>query len=136
MKNNTFVAAYCRSARECDLSIKRQKLVLLSFAAEYGYADVRFYIDNGGSGNDPNRSALAAMNADIAAGKVSAVIAKDIARVWRDVVKSLGWLDWLNSLGVAFNTADGAFDDNKSFLSFMRTLNEAVVRIPAESFLA
>ena len=58
------------------------------------------YMDNSQSGLDPDRPAFSKLNADIEAGKVRVVIAKDPSHLWRDQARGSQWFRRMDKLGV------------------------------------
>lgn len=77
-------ALYCRLSQDDEIkgesnSITHQKEILSEFAAENGFANCRFYIDDGISGTTFEREGFKKMIADIQNGLVYAVIVKDTA---------------------------------------------------------
>ena len=82
-------ALYCRLSRDDggdaeSNSISNQKTILTKYAAEHGFVNVRFYIDDGWSGANFNRPGFQEMLADIEEGLVETVICKDISRFGRN----------------------------------------------------
>ncbi|MBQ6234686.1 MAG: recombinase family protein [Clostridia bacterium] len=94
MKQDTLITAlYERLSKDDDLSgdsnsIKNQKLLLESFADQHGFSNCHHYTDDGVSGATFSRPDWERMIADIEAGKVSAVIVKDMSRVGRDYLQT------------------------------------------------
>ena len=86
-------ALYCRLSQEDMLhgesnSIKNQKAILSQFAADNGFRNTKFYVDDGISGTTFERDGFKAMMADIEDGKVGIVITKDLSRLGRDYLKT------------------------------------------------
>lgn len=82
-------ALYCRLSRDDDLSgdsnsIKNQKLLLLNYAKENKFRNIRFYIDDGYSGSNFERPAFKKLLSDVENGEISTVIVKDMSRFGRD----------------------------------------------------
>jgi DNA invertase Pin-like site-specific DNA recombinase len=70
------------------MSIKNQRDILARFAAERGFGNTEFYVDDGISGTDfKNREALNRLRGDIYAGKIGVLICKDMSRLGRDVLE-------------------------------------------------
>lgn len=85
-------ALYCRLSQDDKMegdsnSIINQKKILKKYAAEHGYTNIKFYIDDGISGTTFNRPGFQAMIADIEAGLVKRVIIKDMSRFGRDYLQ-------------------------------------------------
>ena len=92
MGTEEITALYCRLSQDDKLegdsnSIINQKKILRKYALEHGYANFRFYIDDGISGTTFNRPGFQEMIADIEAGIVKRVIIKDMSRFGRDYLQ-------------------------------------------------
>lgn len=102
--NKPKCALYCRVARDDENTpgeaIERQRQVILAYAQEMGYTETADYLDNGYSGLNADRPAFAKLNADIEAGLVDVVIAKDPSRFWRDYAHSGQWYGHMDKKGV------------------------------------
>ena len=75
-------ALYERLSRDDEMqgesnSITNQKSYLLNYAGEHGFTNCQHYTDDGYSGKDFNRPGWKQLMADIDAGRVKVVIAKD-----------------------------------------------------------
>ena len=86
-------ALYERLSRDDEqanesLSITNQKSYLVEYAARNGFANCRHYTDDGYSGGNFDRPGWKQLIADIDAGKVDTVIAKDLSRVGRDYIET------------------------------------------------
>lgn len=85
-------ALYARLSQEDALdgdsnSIVNQKAVLSKYAADNGFSNPVFFIDDGVSGVTFDRPNFNRMIAEIEAGNVSTVIVKDMSRLGRDYLK-------------------------------------------------
>ena len=69
-------------------SIVNQKAMLESYAAQRGFTNTVHYTDDGWSGANFERPSWKQLVADIEAGKVGCVIAKDMSRVGRDYLQT------------------------------------------------
>ena len=105
-------ALYCRLTRADDEAMALQKERVSRFAAELGYVNPIIYADNGASGITYDRPAFSAMNADIAAGKIGAVVTLSSSRIGRNAIKTLAWMDKARSKGVILKAWDGSLDEN------------------------
>lgn len=83
MKSNQqkITALYCRLSQEDELegesnSIKNQKSMLEKYAADNGFGNCRFYIDDGYSGVSFERPDFKRMIADMEKGEIGTVIKK------------------------------------------------------------
>jgi len=112
MEQTKRAALYCRLARADDEAMSLQKERVSRYAAELGYVNPIIYADNGASGLTYDRPAFSAMNADIAAGKIGAVVTLSSSRIGRNAIKTLAWMDKARSKGVVLKAWDGSLDDN------------------------
>ncbi len=85
-------ALYQRLSRDDELqgesnSISNQKRMLEKYARENGFKNIRSYTDDGWSGTDFDRPGFQKMLADIEAGKIAAVIVKDMSRLGRNYLQ-------------------------------------------------
>ena len=90
--NDKITALYERLSRDDELhgdsnSVVNQKKMLEDYAAQHGFTNVRHYTDDGYSGGSFDRPGWKRMVADIEAGKVGVVIAKDMSRIGRDYLQ-------------------------------------------------
>ncbi len=75
-------AIYTRLSRDDELqgdsnSIIHQKDLLSRYAADHGFRNVRFFVDDGFSGTNFQRPGFQEMLSEIEAGKIGTVIVKD-----------------------------------------------------------
>ena len=85
-------ALYERLSRDDELagdsnSVINQKIQLEEFAAHHGFTNCVHYTDDGWSGGNFDRPNWKRMMADIEAGKVGVVLAKDMSRIGRDYLQ-------------------------------------------------
>lgn len=99
-------ALYCRVAHTDENMITAQTEYLRRYAEKHGYKNISVYADNGCSGLSFVRPAFSAMEADIRAGKIQTIIARDISRIGRDHIATAVWIDRLIASGVALITMD------------------------------
>ena len=69
-------------------SILTQKRYLEDYANQHGFTNCVHYTDDGWSGGNFDRPDWNRMIADIEAGKVGCVIAKDMSRIGRDYLQT------------------------------------------------
>ena len=86
-------ACYERLSQEDKLdsesnSIINQKMLLESYAAQSGFTNCVHYTDDGWSGGNFERPDWKRLIADIEAGKVGCVIAKDMSRIGHDYLQT------------------------------------------------
>ena len=95
------VAMYCRGANAAQAEMDSQEKLLREYAAKNHYRNPR-YGDNGYSGlRLDDRPGFRQLCDDIAAGRVDAVMVKDISRIGRRFQDVMFWLNGLEKLGVA-----------------------------------
>ncbi len=86
-------ALYCRLSQE-ELqagesgSIQNQRLILQQYADTHDFSNTRFFVDDGVSGVSFEREGLKAMLKEVEAGRVAAVITKDLSRLGRNYLKT------------------------------------------------
>ena len=101
-------ALYCRLSQDDGLdgesnSIQNQKIILMDYAKKNGYLYPKYFVDDGISGTTFDRPGFREMEALIEAGKVSAVIVKDLSRFGREHVETSRYLEIIYpTLGVKF----------------------------------
>ena len=99
MKNATLIptnkitALYERLSRDDEaagdsVSIQAQKILLEDYAKQNGFVPFEHYTDDGWSGGNFDRPRWKDLVADIEAGKVAAVIVKDMSRVGREYLQT------------------------------------------------
>jgi len=110
MEQTKRAAVYCRLAQADDEAMALQKERALRYAAELGYLNPVMYADNGASGLSFDRPAFSAMNADIAAGKIGAVIVLSVSRIGRNRIETLAWIDKTVRKGIVLKAWDGSLE--------------------------
>lgn len=138
-KNEPLITAlYERLSRDDDQqgdsnSIVNQKSYLTTYAADHGFAHCRHYTDDGFSGGNFERPGWKQLIADIDAGLVGVVIAKDLSRVGRDYIQTGFHTEvYFRRKGVRFiaigNGVDTVNPISSEFAPFMNVLNEMYLR--------
>lgn len=138
-KNEPLITAlYERLSRDDDQqgdsnSIVNQKSYLTTYAADHGFAHCRHYTDDGFSGGNFERPGWKQLIADIDAGLVGVVIAKDLSRVGRDYIQTDFYTEvYFRRKGVRFiaigNGVDTVNPISSEFAPFMNVLNEMYLR--------
>ena len=110
-------------------SIVNQKRYLEDYAAQKGFTNCVHYTDDGVSGGTFERPAWKRMLADIEAGKVGIVLAKDMSRIGRDYLQTGFYTEILfREKGVRFiaigNGVDSADKSSGEFVPFLNIVNE------------
>ena len=102
------VAMYCRVANAAQAEMDMQERLLREYAVRNHFRNPRFYGDNGYSGlRMEDRPGFRQLCDDIAAGRVDAVMVKDISRIGRRFQDVMFWLDGLEKLGVSLVAVNG-----------------------------
>ena len=125
-KKEKRVAIYCRVATVDQLSLEAQKDQLCIYAKEHGYDSLNYYMDNGYSGLNYNRPALSRLEADIQAGRIGAVIVRNVDRIGRNIFETAYWIEQLRKKGIAFVAVDMIFNEN--ILQNLGCLNNMQIR--------
>ena len=134
LEQEKITALYERLSHDDELigdsnSVVNQKAMLESYAAQHGFTNCVHYTDDGWSGANFERPSWKRLVADIEAGKVGCVIAKDMSRVGRDYLQTGFYTEILfREKGVRFiaisNGVD-SFDHNSGeFAPFLNIMNE------------
>lgn len=127
-------ALYCRLSRDDggdseSNSIGNQKTILSRYAADHGFSNTKFYVDDGWSGANFSRPGFEAMMSDVDDGLIGTIICKDMSRFGRDYLH-VGLYTEVKfpESGIRFiaindgvDSASGAFDD---FAPFRNIINE------------
>lgn len=94
----------CRAAAHRSFSLfSFQKIILMDYAKKNGYLHPKYFVDDGISGTTFDRPGFREMETLIEAGKVSAVIVKDLSRFGREHVETSRYLEIIYpTLGVKF----------------------------------
>ena len=96
-------ALYCRLSRDDGSdaesnSIGTQKLILGKYAAEHGFTNVQYYVDDGFSGANFDRPGFKRMIADAESGLISTVIAILVYAVNTFYLRSLKYYPLVNDM--------------------------------------
>lgn len=134
--NDTYekiTALYCRLSRDDELdgdsnSIVTQKKILQKFADENGFANCRFYVDDGVSGTTFNRPDFQRMITDCENQKVSTVLVKDMSRFGRNYLE-VGYYTEIffpekNIRFIAVNDGVDTSKETDDFVPFRNIINE------------
>ena len=131
-------ALYERLSRDDELvgdsnSIINQKSYLEDYAANHGFTNCVHYNDDGYSGATFDRPAWKRLMADVEAGKVGIVLAKDMSRIGRDYLQTGFYTEVLfRRYGVRFiaigNGVDSADASTGEFAPFLNIMNEWYLR--------
>ena len=127
-------ALYERLSRDDELSgesnsILTQKKFLKDYAAQHGFTNWQHYTDDGWSGGSFDRPDWNRMIADIEAGKIGCVIAKDMSRIGRDYLQTGFYTEVMfhqhdvRFIAVA-NGVDSDVQGSGEFAPFLNVMNE------------
>ena len=131
-------ALYERLSRDDELfgdsnSILTQKRFLEDYAAQHGFTNCVHYTDDGWSGGSFERPGWKQMIADIEAGKIGCVIAKDMSRIGRDYLQTGFYTEVMfcqhdvRFIAVA-NGVDSDVQGSGEFAPFLNVMNEWYLR--------
>ena len=114
-------------------SIVNQKKMLEEYAVRNGYQNTAHYTDDGYSGGSFDRPDWKRMMADIEAGKITTVIAKDMSRIGRNYLEVGYYTEiYFRQKDIHFIAiANGVDSDNRSseeFTPFLNVMNEWYLR--------
>ena len=131
-------ALYCRLSQEDALqgdsnSIQNQKAILEKYAFDHGFRDLIFYVDDGYSGVTFNRPDFQRMLSDIEAGKIAAVITKDLSRLGRNYLEAGRYIEMIfPEYGVRYiavnDQVDTANSESNDLMPFRNVFNEWYAR--------
>ncbi len=131
-------ALYERLSRDDDQqgdsnSIVNQKAYLISYAADHGFANCRHYTDDGYSGGNFERPGWKQLIADIEAGKVNTVIAKDMSRIGRNYLETGFYTEvmfrkWNVRFIAIANGVDNLNPESGEFVPILNVMNEWYLR--------
>ena len=137
-KSKLITACYERLSRDDEQqgdsnSIVNQKRYLEDYAASHGFENCVHYTDDGISGGTFERPSWKRMLADIEAGKVGIVLAKDMSRIGRDYLQTGFYTEVLfREKGVRFiaisNGVDSADKTTSEFAPFINIMSEWYLR--------
>ena len=131
-------ALYERLSRDDELtgesnSIQNQKIYLESYAKDHGYENCVHYTDDGWSGGNFDRPAWKQLEADIEAGLVGTVIAKDLSRIGRDHLRMGLYTEMffpkhhIHFIAIG-NGVDSNVESTVEYSPFINLLNEFYLR--------
>ena len=130
-------ALYPRLSHEDELagesnSISNQKRILETYARQNGFSNLKWYTDDGYSGANFQRPGFQAMLADIEAGKVGTVIAKDMSRLGRNYLQVGMYTEMIfpqkNVRFIAINDGVDSAQGENDFAPLRNIFNEWLVR--------
>lgn len=134
MKENPITALYERLSRDDDLdgesnSIVNQKLYLQNYADEHGFTNCKHYTDDGWSGGNFDRPGWKSLIADVEAGKVGVILAKDMSRIGRNYLETGFYTEVVfrkhNVRFIAIaNGVDNDHPETGEFVPFLNIMNE------------
>lgn len=134
MKSNLITALYERLSRDDDLdgesnSIVNQKRYLQNYADEHGFTNCKHYTDDGWSGGNFDRPGWKNLIADVEAGKVGVILAKDMSRIGRNYLETGFYTEVVfrkhNVRFIAIaNGVDNDQPETGEFVPFLNIMNE------------
>lgn len=127
-------ALYERLSREDDdiqgesNSILNQKQLLIDYAKNQGFTNVRHYTDDGTSGVRFEREAWQELISDVESGKIATILTKDMSRLGRDHVQVGVYMELFRKTEVRFiavsNNIDSLYPETLEFAPFLNIMNE------------
>jgi len=134
LKSNLITALYERLSRDDDLdgesnSIINQKRYLQNYADEHGFTNCKHYTDDGWSGGNFDRPGWKSLIADVEAGKVGVILAKDMSRIGRNYLETGFYTEVVfrkhNVRFIAIaNGVDNDQPETGEFVPFLNIMNE------------
>ena len=136
MRNEKIPPLYERLSRDDELqgesnSISNQKKMLEDFARRNGLPNPTHFTDDGVSGTRFDRPGFLAMMEEVEAGRVEAIIIKDMSRLGRDYLKVGQVMEILRQRGVrliAINDGVDSLKGDDDFTPFRNIMNEFYAR--------
>ena len=136
MRNEKITPLYERLSRDDELqgesnSISHQKQMLEDFARRNGLPNPTHFTDDGISGTRFDRPGFLAMMEEVEAGRVEAIVIKDMSRLGRDYLKVGQVMEILRQRGVrliAINDGVDSLKGDDDFTPFRNIMNEFYAR--------
>ena len=136
MRNEKITPLYERLSRDDELqgesnSISHQKQMLEEFARRNNLPNPRHFTDDGVSGTRFDRPGFLAMMEEVEAGRVEAIVIKDMSRLGRDYLKVGQVMEILRQRGVrliAINDGVDSLKGDDDFTPFRNIMNEFYAR--------
>ena len=136
MRNEKIAPLYERLSRDDELqgesnSISNQKQMLEDFARRNGLPNPTHFTDDGISGTRFDRPGFLAMMEEVEAGRVEAIVIKDMSRLGRDYLKVGQVMEVLRQRGVrliAINDGVDSLKGDDDFTPFRNIMNEFYAR--------
>ena len=136
MRNEKITPLYERLSRDDELqgesnSISNQKQMLEDFARRNGLPNPTRFTDDGISGTRFDRPGFLAMMEEVEAGRVEAIVIKDMSRLGRDYLKVGQVMEVLRQRGVrliAINDGVDSLKGDDDFTPFRNIMNEFYAR--------
>ena len=127
-------ALYCRLSQDDELqgdsnSIKNQKAILQRYAADNGFHNTEFFVDDGYSGTNFDRPDWKRLIAKVDNGDVGTIIVKDMSRLGRDYLQ-VGMYTEIKfpNAEIRFiainNGVDSENQSDSDFIPFLNIINE------------
>ena len=136
MRNEKITPLYERLSRDDELqgesnSIYNQKKMLEDYARRNGLPNPTHFTDDGVSGTRFDRPGFLAMMEEVEAGRVEAIVIKDMSRLGRDYLKVGQVMEILRQRGVrliAINDGVDSLKGDDDFTPFRNIMNEFYAR--------
>ena len=136
MRNQKITPLYERLSRDDEMqgesnSISHQKQMLEEFARRNNLPNPQHFTDDGVSGTRFDRPGFLAMMEEVEAGRVEAIVIKDMSRLGRDYLKVGQVMEILRQRGVrliAINDGVDSLKGDDDFTPFRNIMNEFYAR--------
>lgn len=136
MRNEKITPLYERLSRDDELqgesnSISNQKKMLEDFARRNGLPNPTHFTDDGVSGTRFDRPGFLAMMEEVEAGRVEAIVIKDLSRLGRDMTESSHYAErYFPEHGIRYLAPGSNFDseDDNLMAPFQFAMNDVYLR--------
>ncbi len=136
-KNQYITALYCRLSNDDGFdgesnSIVNQKRMLMQYAEDHGFENMKYYVDDGYTGTNFKRPGFRSMIDDCDDGFVKTVIVKDMSRFGREYIQ-VGYYteNYFPEMDIRFIAVADGIDSEKGedeFAALRNVVNEQYAR--------
>ena len=142
MRNEKITPLYERLSRDDELqgesnSISNQKKMLEDYARRNGLPNPTHFTDDGVSGTRFDRPGFLAMMEEVEAGRVEAIVIKDMSRLGRDYLKVGQVMEILRQRGVrliAINDGVDSLKGDDDFTPFRNIMKEVRLKKQEQNY--
>lgn len=131
-QTNYNVGIYVRLSKDDErlgesISVENQKMIFTGYVREQGWNIYDIYVDDGFSGTDFNRPAVARLLEDAKTGKINLIIVKDLSRFGRNYIQIGQYIDYIfptyNIRFIALNDNVDTANKDTSAMDMMPIVN-------------